>query len=41
MAARVDNDPTVREGDNRRLPVEDDLSAKDIGVKAPSAGSVS
>src|SRR5262249_12507658 len=36
-AADVDDDPTVRERDDRRLAFANDLAAEDVAVKAASA----
>jgi hypothetical protein len=36
----VDDDPAVREGDDRGISVEDDFAAEDIGVEASRASYV-
>jgi len=39
-AADVDDDPAVRERDDRRLPGENDLAAEDVAVEAAGAFDV-
>ncbi len=39
-AADVDDDPAVRERDDRRLAGEDDLAAEDVAVEAGGAFDV-